>query len=91
MRLAEDIKPVSQLRTRAAQLLREVSETRRPVVITEKGEAKGVLMDVASYQELRDATLLLKLLAQGEEDVRQGRTVSQAKVFARARARLAKQ
>lgn len=89
MRIAQDIRPISQMRTRAAQLLREVGETRRPLVLTDKGEAKGVLMDVASYQQLRDATLLLKLIAQGEQDVRSGRTVPQAKVFARARARLA--
>ena len=87
MRLAHDILPISQMKTRAAALLREVGETRRPLVLTDKGEARGVLLDVASYQELRDATLLLKLLAQGEEDVRRGRTVPQEVVFARARAR----
>lgn len=90
MRIAQDIRPSSQMRTRGAALLREVEQTRRPVVLTEKGEAKGVLMDVASYQSLLDATMLLKLLAQGEEDIRRGRTVSQELVFARARARLSK-
>ena len=89
MRLREDIKPITYMKTRAAELLRTVDETRRPVVITQNGEAKGVVLDVASYEELRDATLMLKLVAQGDEDVRRGRTVPQEEVFRSARSRLA--
>ncbi len=89
MRLAEDIKPVTYMKSRAAELLKTVGETRRPVVITQNGEPKGVLLDVTSYQELRDAVLLLKLAAQGEADVRAGRTIAQAEVFQGLRDRLA--
>jgi prevent-host-death family protein len=88
MRWKEDIKPVTYMKSRAAELLRTVHETRRPVVITQNGEPKGVLVDVASYQELRDAVLLMKLIAQGEADVRAGRTLPQAEVFQRLRGRL---
>ena len=83
-----DIRSVTALKTGAAKLLRTVNETRRPVVITQSGEPKGVLLDFESYEELRDATLLLKLIAQGEADDRSGRTSSQDDVFAAARARL---
>jgi len=88
MRFAEDIKPITFMKSRAAELLRIVDETRRPVVITQRGEAKGVLLDVASYQELRDAVLMLKLVAQGEADVHAGRTVPQDEVFRDLRRRL---
>ena len=88
MRLNEDIKPVTYMKSRAAELLRTVGETRRPVVITQNGEPKGVLVDVASYQELRDAVLLMKLIGQGEADVRAGRTVPQNEVFKKLRDRL---
>ena len=91
MRLNEDIKPMTYMETRAAELLRTVDETRRPVVITQNGEARGVLLDIASYQELRDATLLLKLVSQGEEDIHQGRTVPQEDVFQELRSRLTEQ
>lgn len=60
------------------------------MVITQNGEAKGVVLDVDSYEELRDATMMLKLIAQGEEDVRQGRTVPQEDVFRTVRSRLRK-
>ncbi len=89
MRIAEDIKPVTYMKTRAAELLKTVNETRRPVVITQKGEPTGVVLDVASYQALKDATLLLQLIAQGEADVKAGRTVAQKEVFAELRNRLA--
>ena len=90
MRIEHDIRPVTYMKTKAAELLRSVSESRRSVVITQSGEPKGVLMDFATYQELREATLLLRLVAQGEADVRAGRTVPQEKVFKALRARLAK-
>jgi len=90
MRIEHEMKPVTYMKTKAAELLRSVEESRRPVIITQSGEPKGVLMDVASYQELRQATLLLRLIAQGEADVRAGRTVPQARVFKSLRARLAK-
>ena len=88
MRLRNDIRPVTALKTGAAKLLRSVNETRRPLVITQSGEPKGVLLDFDTYEDLREATLLLKLIAQGEADVREHKTSSQEGVFAAARARL---
>jgi prevent-host-death family protein len=91
MRITEDFKPVTYVKSRAAELLSRLAENRRPVVITQNGEPRGVLLDVESYQELKDATLLLKLLAQGEADVRAGRTKPQDEVFAALRARLGRE
>jgi prevent-host-death family protein len=88
MKTAEDIRPVTEMKRHAARLLRRVGATRRPVVITQSGDPKAVLMDFESFQELREAILLLKLVAQGETDVRAGRVVPQAEVFSRLRRRL---
>ena len=88
MRTAEDIRSVTDMKVHAARLLRRVGETRRPIVITQSGEPKGVLMDFDSFQELREATLLLKLVAQGEGDAHAGHVVPQSDVFTRAKDRL---
>jgi prevent-host-death family protein len=88
MRTREEVQPVTALKTHAARLLRAASETRRPVVITQNGTPRGVLIDFESYEELREATLLLKLIAQGEADVGARRVISQKEVFRAARARL---
>lgn len=55
----------------ADELLRSVAKTRRPVVLTgEGGEPAGVLLDVASYSELREAALLMEVLALGRRTER---------------------
>ena len=90
MRIEHDVKSVTYMKTKAAALLRSVEQSRRPMIITQSGEPRGVLMDFETYQDLRQATLLLRLLAQGEADVRDGRVVPQGEVFKELRARLAK-
>jgi prevent-host-death family protein len=80
-----DVKPITYLKNRTADLLREVSEGGHAVTITQNGEARAVLMDVDTYDRWRSAMTLLKLLAQGEADVEVGRTVKQSGVFRRAR------
>jgi len=83
MSLKKDIRPITHLKTRAADLLNQVNDTRRPVIITQNGEPRAVIQDARSYEDMRNAIGLLKLLAQGEEDIRQDRTVDQDAVFRR--------
>jgi prevent-host-death family protein len=82
MNLSEDIKPITYLKSRAADLLKQINETHRPVVITQNGEPKAVLQDPESYENMRNAIGLLKLVSQGEEDIKEGRSRSQEEVFA---------
>ncbi|WP_394753445.1 type II toxin-antitoxin system Phd/YefM family antitoxin [Crenothrix sp.] len=91
MKISTDIKPVSYLKLHSADLLNQVNETHRPVIITQNGEPRAVLQDTDSYENMRTALGLLKLLAQAENDVRQGNTVTQAQVFDNLAAILAKQ
>lgn len=88
MNLVEDIQPVTYLKGNAAHLLQQVNETRRPVIITQNGLARAVLQDPVSYESMRNAIALLKLMVQGEEDIRTGHLVEQNEVFSRIEARL---
>jgi len=81
MKISADIKPVSYLKIHSADLLNQVNETHRPVVITQNGEPRAVLQDAQSYEDTRAALGLLKLLAQAEQDVRDGHILPQAHVF----------
>ena len=90
MSLEKDIRPVSYLKSRAADLLRQVNETHRPVIITQNGEPKAVLQDPQSYESMRTALGLLKLISQGEEDIRKGSIRSQEEVFHRIEKALGK-
>lgn len=86
MNLKANVKPITYLKNNTADLVREVSEQGQPVLITQNGEAKVVVIDVQTYDRWRDAMALLKLLAQGEAEVAAGKTVSQGRAFSRARA-----
>lgn len=82
---ASDVRPITYLKNHTTQLVDEVAAGGNPVVITQNGEARVVVMDAASYDRWREALALLKLLAQSESDIGAGRTVSHADAFARAR------
>ncbi len=82
MNISKDIKPITYLKSKAPDLLKQINETHRPVVITQNGEPRAVLQDPKSYENMRNAIGILKLLSQGEEDVRRGKTKSPEEVFA---------
>lgn len=81
MNISKDIKPITYLKSKAPDLLKQINETHRPVIITQNGEPRAVLQDPQSYENMRNAIGILKLLSQSEEDVRQGKTKSQEEVF----------
>ena len=82
MNSKEDIRPISYIKANAAEILSQVNETRRPVYVTQNGEAKAVLVDTESYDKMKKAISLLKLLAQGEQDIISGRDLPQEDFFA---------
>jgi len=79
--LKEDIRPISYIKTNAAQILKRVNETRNQIVITQNGEAKAVLLDTESYQEMLSAISILKLLSQSEKEIEDGRILKNDEVF----------
>jgi len=81
MNISRDIKPITYLKSRAADLLKQINETHRPVVITQNGEPKAVLQDPESYENMRNAIGILKLISQGEEDIRKGKSKAQDDLF----------
>lgn len=86
MRYSSQVKPISYLKANAAEVLAQLTQQREPLVITQNGEAKAVLQDVASYEETQETLALLKLLALGQRDVEAGR-LKPAEVLNRLRAK----
>jgi prevent-host-death family protein len=81
MNITNDIKPITYLKAKASDLLKQINETRRPVIITQNGEPRAILQDPQSYENMRNTIGILKLLSQGETDIRSGRTKPQEDVF----------
>jgi prevent-host-death family protein len=91
MRYSTQIKPISYLKSNAAEVLQDLQDKRRPLIITQNGEAKAVILDVATYEETQETLALLKILALGTQQVEQGKTRPIAEVAKRIRARKADQ
>lgn len=87
MRYSTQVKPISYLKANAAEVLLHLRDQRQPMVITQNGEAKAVLQDVASFEETQETLALLKVLALGSQDIATGRLKPVNEVVARLRAK----
>lgn len=81
--------PISYVKSHLADSISAVRETGEPMRITQNGVETAVLVDAEAYDRTQRALLMLKLVAQGERDAREGTLVPQAEVFATLRARYA--
>ena len=73
MKFSEAVKPISYLKIHASEVVRDVSENQKTMVITHNGEAKVVLQDVKVYEKFQDSVALLKILALGGKEVVSGK------------------
>ncbi|HEX21655.1 MAG TPA: type II toxin-antitoxin system Phd/YefM family antitoxin [Actinobacteria bacterium] len=81
MKIKEDIKSISYLKSRSAELLAHINETHRPVIITQNGEPRAVIQDTESYEKMVDSLNLMKILTHSEKDIQAGNSVKQEKLF----------
>ncbi len=77
---------VTSLKRRATEILDELSESRDPVLITQHGRPAAYLIDVESYEALNERLAVMEVIARGEKDIREGRTLTHAQ----AKKRMAK-
>jgi prevent-host-death family protein len=82
MKYSTQVKPISYLKSHAAEIVTTLTETREPLLITQNGEAKLVVMDVQSYEEQEQTIALLQLLAHGKREIEEGEVISADDVFA---------
>jgi prevent-host-death family protein len=82
MKFSSQIKPISYLKNHTAEIVKELSENRRPLLITQNGEAKLVVLDIKSYEEQEEALVLLKILALGNREIEQGKFRDAEELFA---------
>ncbi len=88
MRLREAVKPISYVKAHAADIIRDINETHGIVVITQNGEAKAVLQDIAEYERIEESLAILKILAISRKDLEAGKVKPVDEAFASVRARI---
>jgi prevent-host-death family protein len=87
MALADQIKPISYLKTHASEIVRNLAKQQGPMIITQNGEAKAVVQDIASYEKTQETMALLKILSLGARQIEEGKVQSAADVIDRLRNR----
>jgi prevent-host-death family protein len=88
MKLSEDIKPISYFKAHASEIVRQVSEKQKTMVITQNGEAKAVIQDIRVYEQTQESLALLKILAQGNQSLKEGKMKPVKKAFQDVRKRI---
>lgn len=68
LNLTTDIKPISYIKAHTAEMIRQVGDSKKPIVVTQNGEAKAVILDVESYENLVNAINLMKIIFIGYQD-----------------------
>lgn len=76
-----DIKPISYIKSNAAEMLNRVNDNHSPIIITQNGEARAVLMDIDSYQNMQNAFALLNIIKISEDEIRNGKFQTSDEVF----------
>ncbi len=82
---ASQVKPISYFKANAAEVLDRLAENREPMLITQNGEARAVIQDIASYEETQETLALLKILALSNREIDAGKVKPVADVVRRLR------
>ncbi len=91
LKLSEDLKPLSEVKAKTGEVIRQVEETGRPVVVTRHGRGVAVLMSVANYERLQRYEAKAELMASirdAERDIEEGRFYTTEEVMAHLQTRL---
>ena len=79
--LKDDIKPISYIKTNAADMMKYINENKNTIIITQHGEAKAALIDIESYQTMKNAFNILKIIQLSEKDIKAGHIKESDQVF----------
>ena len=87
MKLSSRIRPISYLKAHAAEIVRTLGDQQEPLIITQNGEAKVVVQDIDSYEQMQQTVALLKILALGSRQIEAGQVQPATDIIARLRER----
>lgn len=89
VRVDEDIRPLSEFRAGVAAFVKQIHETRRPMVLTQRGRGVAVLVDVQEYERMQERLELLEEIYKAEEQLVNGEGISHKEAKSRVLDRLA--
>ncbi len=87
MNIKTDIQSISYVKTHATDILKSINETHRPLYVTQNGKAKAVIIDPESYENMKNAVSLLKLLSLRDNEFQNKDYSTQEDVFSNIESR----
>ena len=85
MKLSDQIKPISYLKSHAAEIIRSFGDNENPLIVIQNGEAKAVIQGIDAYEQTQETMALLKILAIGNRQIEEGKVISADDAFNRLR------
>ena len=85
VRFSEDVIPLTDLKTNPCRVVRQVADSRRPVLLTSRGRGVAVVQSIADYEAAEEEREFMRAVVQGLADLEAGREVSMQEVKARLR------
>lgn len=76
MKLSEDVKSISYFKAHASEIIRQIFNKNKTMVITQNGEAKAVVQDIHLYEQTQESLAMLKILAMSSQSLREGKSRS---------------
>ncbi|MFH2130423.1 MAG: type II toxin-antitoxin system Phd/YefM family antitoxin [bacterium] len=87
MKLSNNIKPISYLKSHAADIIRNIGKTQEPLIITQNREAKAIVQDIKSFEKERETMAMLKILALGNQQIEKREVISASEAVVGIRTR----
>jgi len=81
IRLLEDLTPISDFRTRTAEIVAKVRKTKRPLILTQRGRSAAVLEDIEEFEKKEERLELLEAILKGLQAAEKGKVVPHAKAM----------
>ncbi len=75
IQLNEDIKPLSEFRSKARAFIERIRKTKRPMVITQRGKSAAVILDVNEYESMVEKIELLQDLQLADKQIKEGKGI----------------
>ena len=87
---SENIKPISYFKTHASEVIKDVSDNHKTLIITQNGEAKVIVQDIRSFEQSQESLALLKILALSANNLKEGRIKPLKRAFGDLQKRIRK-
>jgi len=91
MNYSESIKPVSYVKVHIAKIIRQLNEGQEPMIVTQNGEAKAVVIDIKQYEQMQESLAILQMIALGDKNLAKGEHRPAKDAFRELKSRMEKE